>query len=108
MTQNRSTVIKRTDRANQWKCLSMVSALALAGLLVGCPPEATLEQACLDSGGTVVTRACNCQGTAGFYNTCEVEPPGFCLCPPEYPEFDLSFCDCGEGQCFDGTTCVPE
>ncbi|UCG32908.1 MAG: hypothetical protein JSU68_14740, partial [Phycisphaerales bacterium] len=64
---------------------------------------AVLEAACVDSGGTVVTQACNCEGTPDFYDNCAV---GACSCPPGSPEHDVTTCNCGEGRCFDGTECV--
>ena len=103
MTQNLIPLTKPMQRLNPCKCLGAASALAVAGLLVGCPPEPTPEQACLDSGGTVVTQACHCEGVSDFADTCAV---GFCTCSPEFPSFDVSVCDCGEGRCFNGTECV--
>ena len=69
------------------------------------PEFATLEDACVNSGGTVTTQTCNCAGVSDFYDNCAV---GACTCPPGSPEYELTVCDCGAGQCFDGTACVPE
>jgi len=59
------------------------------------------EQACVNSGGTVTVGKC-CIATDDFPNLCLVGP---CGCSPENSH-DIQICDCGEGECFDGTACV--
>lgn len=71
-------------------------------LILGCVEEKSeLEQACLDSGGTVVTGMC-CLSIDDFPNICVV---GACGCAPEYSH-EVKVCDCGEIKCFNGSTCV--
>lgn len=62
------------------------------------------EKLCTDSGGKVATVDCYCPGTADFYNNCLV---GGCTCTPD-PAFkrQIKTCDCGQGNCFDGSKCV--
>ncbi len=60
------------------------------------------EQGCLTSGGTVTTAMC-CAATGDFPDTCAV---GACGCPPD-GSHQVRVCDCGAGNCFDGTGCVP-
>jgi hypothetical protein len=60
-----------------------------------------IEQACIDSGGTVETQSC-CIATEDFPNLCTTGP---CGCSPENSH-DVLVCNCGTGKCFDGTTCV--
>ena len=110
MTPNRIQQVKPVEERSQRKHLGAVSALVIVALLTGCPPsppdsdsDSALEQACIDSGGTVTTGTCNCEGTADFYDNCMV---GACTCPPEFPSFEVQVCDCGEDRCFDGTECV--
>lgn len=68
------------------------------------PASAGLEQACLNSGGNIVSVDCYCQGSSDFFNNCMV---GACSCPPD-PNFkkQVKNCVCGEGKCFDGTKCA--
>ncbi|MFO0566663.1 MAG: hypothetical protein U0263_13425 [Polyangiaceae bacterium] len=57
-------------------------------------------QACVDSGGTVITHSC-CQATGDFPNECSV---GACGCSPQNSH-DVQACQCPTGKCFDGSTC---
>lgn len=66
-------------------------------------PPTSKEQTCIDSGGTVETGLC-CLSVGDFPNTCVV---GACGCSPENSH-EVTICDCGEGKCFDGSTCVAE
>jgi hypothetical protein len=59
------------------------------------------EQACIDSGGTVENAVC-CLATTDFPNICLIGP---CGCSPENSH-EIKICNCGEGKCFDGNTCV--
>lgn len=80
-------------------------ALALTVILAsGCAKEVseTPEQACVNSGGTVGTGMC-CKSVGDFPDTCAV---GACACPPDNSH-EVKICDCGEGRCYDGNTCVP-
>jgi len=54
-------------------------------------------------GGTVTTSLC-CLATGDFPNLCLVGP---CGCAPDYSH-EVKICECPEGQCFDGTSCVQE
>jgi len=60
-----------------------------------------LEQACLDSGGEVSTSSC-CISTSDLPDLCAV---GACGCAPG-DSHEVEVCNCGTGQCFDGTACV--
>lgn len=64
-------------------------------------PMSAAAQACLDSGGTITTGLC-CIGAPDFPNLCGI---GACGCGPTASE-EKPRCDCGEGRCFDGETCV--
>lgn len=59
------------------------------------------ELACTNSGGTVTTSSC-CKSVSGFPNSCLI---GACGCSPDNSH-DIKTCDCGEGKCFNGTSCV--
>lgn len=63
--------------------------------------EATKEQACLLSGGTIGASLC-CLSASDFPNLCLI---GACGCSPA-DSHEVKICDCGEGKCFDGTECV--
>lgn len=58
------------------------------------------EQACLISGGTVITSFC-CNATGDFPNTCLI---GACGCAPNYSH-EVKVCDCGADKCFNGIFC---
>jgi len=60
------------------------------------------EQACTNSGGEISTSLC-CEAVDDFPNLCLI---GSCGCSPENSQ-EVKICDCGEGKCFDGNTCVP-
>jgi len=59
------------------------------------------EQGCVESGGTVSSGLC-CESAGDFPNTCAI---GVCGCAPG-SSHEVKLCECGEGQCFDGTACV--
>jgi hypothetical protein len=60
-----------------------------------------LEQRCIQSGGTVTTALC-CNSVRDFPNLCLVGP---CGCAPGNSH-EIKVCDCGTGQCFNGTACI--
>ena len=59
------------------------------------------QKACLASGGTVATALC-CGQTQDFPNNCAI---GACGCGPA-SSHQIKTCQCGEGKCFDGNSCV--
>jgi len=61
------------------------------------------EEACLKFGGQVTTSLC-CKSTEDYPNLCLIGP---CGCSPENSH-QVKICDCGEGKCFNGETCVPK
>jgi len=65
--------------------------------------ELSLEEKCTASGGTVTTSLC-CESTEDFPNLCLIGP---CGCAPENSH-EINICDCGEGKCFDGESCVEQ
>jgi len=60
-----------------------------------------LEQACLDSGGTINQALC-CESTEDFPNLCLMGP---CGCSPENSHL-VKICDCGQEKCFDQEKCL--
>lgn len=72
---------------------------------ITCPnspkPSNPKSESCLQSGGSVVTQMC-CKLASDFPNTCL---RGACGCSPDNSK-EITVCDCGEGKCFDGTSCV--
>lgn len=85
------------DAANYGELQAILEALASC--------EDPLEQACIDSGGTVITSMC-CLGVQDFRNTCS-DAIGACGCAPEFSH-EVKACDCPTGYCFDGSECVLE
>jgi hypothetical protein len=65
------------------------------------PSKETEEEACLNSGGEVTTAMC-CLQTDDFPNTCAIGP---CGCATENSH-EVVVCDCGEGMCFNGNSCI--
>jgi len=59
------------------------------------------QKACLASGGMVSAALC-CGQTQDFPNNCAI---GACGCAPA-SSHQIKTCQCGEGKCFDGSTCV--
>ena len=59
------------------------------------------SKSCVQSGGSVVTKMC-CKSISDFPNTCVI---GACGCSPDNSK-EITVCDCGEGKCFDGISCV--
>lgn len=60
------------------------------------PTPTTVEQACINSGGTVRLGLC-CKTTGDFPNMCLIGP---CGCSPANTH-EVTICDCGEGKCWD-------
>ncbi len=60
-----------------------------------------IEQACVDSGGTISTSLC-CKSTGDFPNLCLIGP---CGCSPENSH-QVKICNCGPDKCFNGSECV--
>ncbi len=58
-------------------------------------------QACVNSGGTVRMAMC-CESTGDFPNLCLIGP---CGCSPDNSH-EVKICECEEGKCFDGESCV--
>ena len=65
------------------------------------PSEA--ELACTDSGGTVANASC-CTSASDFPNICLI---GACGCAAE-DSHEVSTCDCGSGNCFNGIVCIAQ
>ena len=84
--------------------VAIIIGIVVAGVILEGPVAAPAgkEEACIASGGTVTTASC-CLSVDEFPNLCTI---GACGCAPEYSH-TVKICDCGEGKCFDGTTCVP-
>jgi hypothetical protein len=80
----------------------LVVILGILLFLSGSPVHTAAEQGCIASGGTVTTGLC-CSSTGDFPDTCAI---GACGCAPGQSH-EVKICDCGEGQCFDGSACVP-
>lgn len=74
---------------------------ACVGGLCALVDQTAAERNCIDAGGTVTTSQC-CNSTEDFPNLCLIGP---CGCSPDNSH-ETKICDCGEGRCFDGNTCV--
>jgi hypothetical protein len=59
------------------------------------------NQTCTNSGGTVSNATC-CSSSSDFPDTCLI---GACGCSPENSH-EVKTCDCGQGKCFNGHSCV--
>jgi len=81
-------------------CLAPTSCKCVNGKCEGVFED--LEQACINSGGTVETGLC-CLSVGDFPDTCVV---GACACAPEHSH-EVKVCRCPEGKCWDGNICVP-
>jgi len=68
-------------------------------------PQASVDdakqKACLNSGGTLGSSVC-CASAGDFPNSCAI---GACGCAPANSH-PVKTCECGEGKCFDGNSCV--
>jgi hypothetical protein len=104
------------------KSLALITALSALLGLAGCgpgdshSPVATATSspaptptptpnaaaaACTASGGTVSSGLC-CAGTSDFPSLCGL---GACGCAPA-ASHQIQLCACGDGRCFDGSTCI--
>jgi len=63
--------------------------------------QQSAELRCRNSGGTVASALC-CASASDYPNTCLI---GACGCAPD-ASHAVSVCDCGDGRCFDGTSCT--
>jgi hypothetical protein len=79
--------------------LIVIAVIAAYYLMV----PVSADQACINSGGTVGTFLC-CASSGDFPNTCVI---GACGCSPENSH-EVKVCDCPEGTCFDGMSCVAQ
>ena len=79
---------------------NFISAPANTNLNVNQPASGS-EMGCLNSGGTVTQSSC-CASVGDFSNNCLI---GACGCSAEYSH-PVKNCDCGEGQCFNGSKCI--
>lgn len=89
-------IVNSTDEADNNEISEEKTFTTLSGVSVK-------EQACLDSDGTVEVASC-CLATNDFPNLCLV---GACGCSTE-DSHQVKICNCGEGKCFDGETCVSQ
>jgi len=88
----------------KWIILVAVAALAIvaAAFIFYMPGQApSVDNACVNAGGTVMNNLC-CNSASDFPNTCLI---GACGCAP-IDSHVVKVCDCGEGKCWDGTSCV--
>jgi hypothetical protein len=58
---------------------------------------------CEETGGIITTAQC-CQSVGDFPNTCLT---GGCSCSPDNSH-EVAFCQCPQGSCFDGESCVTQ
>ena len=65
------------------------------------PSQKTKDENCLNSGGSIGAASC-CQSSGDFPNNCAI---GACGCAPA-SSHQVKTCNCGEGKCFDGNSCV--
>jgi hypothetical protein len=82
----------------KWMVWLIVAIVVIAALLIYLlyPMKISAEQACIDSGGTVVNQLC-CNSANDFPNTCLI---GACGCSPDNSH-NVKVCDCEEGKCWD-------
>jgi len=82
----------------KWLVWLIVALIIIAALLVYLfyPMNISAGQACINSGGSVVTQLC-CNSATDFPNTCLI---GACGCSPDNSH-EVKVCDCGEGKCWD-------
>jgi hypothetical protein len=67
------------------------------------PEPSEAELACTGSGGAVASSSC-CLSASDFPDTCTI---GACGCSEE-DSHDVSICECGSGNCFNGTACIAQ
>ena len=87
--------------------IAIIIIIIVAGLgwwiyqSISAPEGITKEEACLSSGGQIMTSFC-CKSVSDFPNLCLI---GACGCSLENSH-EVRICDCGEGKCFDGKQCI--
>lgn len=81
----------------------IIGVVSIVGYLFYNQSESSnaLEEACLSSGGKVITANC-CASVDNFPNQCNV---GACGCSPQ-ESHEIKVCDCDSGKCFNGKKCV--
>jgi hypothetical protein len=85
------------------KRILVIMAVFWILLVSGCVEISEKEQACTNSGGTVTERLC-CESAGDFPNLCLI---GACGCSPDNSH-EVKTCDCGDGKCFDGNSCISQ
>ncbi len=85
---------------NFWDLESYISSKN-TGYPVRAVRGGSLDEGCLESGGTVTTGMC-CASTSDFPSTCV---SGACGCSPA-GSHQVRVCNCPSGTCFNGTRCV--
>lgn len=63
----------------------------------------SIQGKCTNTGGSIKTNMC-CGSASDFPNTCLI---GACGCSPDNSK-EVKTCDCGEGKCFNGTSCITQ
>jgi len=81
----------------------LIIAIISLYFLLTPPPLSGKEQACINSGGMVRTSLC-CLLAEDFPNNCLI---GACGCSPDNSH-EVKVCECPEGKCFDGNSCVTQ
>lgn len=78
--------------------IAVIIIIIIAGIFISASnvEPTTIEDACVNSGGTVRTQLC-CKSASDFPNMCLVGP---CACSPTNSH-QVKICDCGEGKCWD-------
>lgn len=83
----------------KWLVWLIVGFIVIAALLIYLfyPMKTlTLENKCINSGGTVINKMC-CNAVTDFPNTCLI---GACGCSLENSH-EMKVCECEEGKCWD-------
>ena len=89
------------DTKNLYLIGLMICIVMISGCTNQPSNQSPLEQSCRASGGTIGTQLC-CGSALDFPNTCAI---GSCGCSPQNSK-ETDVCNCGEGKCFDGNSCV--
>ena len=84
-------------------------------VIIGFPNSVHIskEEACIASGGNVVDMPCYCwtEGIEDFPDFDFCTETGLCACDPEGTDYvpyskSIKICECPEGKCFNGRSCV--